>query len=43
MTINTDDMVMFGKSVSDEFLNLYRAGCLNEIDLDRIRENGLSD
>ncbi len=43
VTVNTDDMAMFGQSVSHEFLNLYKAGCLNEQELDRIRENGLSD
>ena len=43
VTVNTDDMVMFGQSVSHEFLNLYKAGCLNEKELDQIRENGLSD
>ncbi len=43
VTVNTDDMAMFGQSVSDEFLNLYKAGCLNERELDQIRENGLSD
>ena len=42
ITVNTDDIVMFGQSVSHEFLNLYKAGCLNEIELDQIRENGLS-
>jgi adenosine deaminase len=43
VTVNTDDMVMFGQSVSLEFLNLYKARCLNEKELDQIRENGLSD
>jgi adenosine deaminase len=43
VTVNTDDMAMFGQSVSDEFLNLYKAGCLNARELDQIRENGLSD
>jgi adenosine deaminase len=43
VTVNTDDMAMFGQSVSHEFLNLYKAGCLNEKELDQIRENGLSD
>jgi adenosine deaminase len=43
VTVNTDDMAMFGQSVSNEFLNLYKAGCLNERELDQIRENGLSD
>jgi adenosine deaminase len=43
VTVNTDDMIVFGQSVSEEFLNLYRSGCLNEMELDQIRENGLSD
>jgi adenosine deaminase len=43
VTVNTDDMAMFGQSVSHEFLNLYKAGCLDEKELDQIREHGLSD
>jgi len=43
VTVNTDDMAMFGQSVSHEFPNLYRAGCLNEKELDQIRENPLTD
>jgi adenosine deaminase len=43
VTVNTDDMAVFGQSVSDEFLNLYKSGCLNENELDQIREAGLSD
>ncbi len=43
VTVNTDDMAMFGQSVSHEFLNLYKAGCLDEKELDQIRENGLAD
>lgn len=43
VTVNTDDMAMFGQSVSHEFLNLFRAGCLNERELDQIREEGLSE
>jgi adenosine deaminase len=43
VTVNTDDMAMFGQSVSDELLNLYEAGCLDEKKLDQIREYGLSD
>jgi adenosine deaminase len=43
VTINTDDMLMFGASVSDEFLNLYRAGCLTADELEQIRLNGLRD
>ncbi len=37
------DVAMFGQSVSHKFLNLYKAGCLNEKEIDQIRENGLSD
>jgi adenosine deaminase len=43
VTINTDDILMFGQSVSDEFLNLYRAGLFSAAELDRIRQNGLTD
>lgn len=43
VTINTDDVLMFGQSVSDEFLNLYRAGLFSAAELDQIRLNGLSD
>jgi hypothetical protein len=37
------DVLMFGQSVSDEFLNLYRAGLFSAAELDQIRQNGLSD
>ena len=43
VTVNTDDVLMFGQSVSDEFLNLYRAGLFSAAELDEIRLNGLSD
>ena len=43
VTVNTDDVLMFGQSVSDEFLNLYRAGLFNAAELDLIRQNGLID
>jgi adenosine deaminase len=43
VTVNTDDVLAFGQSVSDEFLNLYRAGLLSAVELDDIRQNGLSD
>ncbi len=41
VTVNTDDMLVFGQSVSAEFLNLFRAGCLDAFALDEIRRNGL--
>ena len=37
VTINTDDQLVFGKSASEEYLNLYRAGALDAEALDRIR------
>jgi adenosine deaminase len=43
VTVNTDDVLAFGQSVSDEFLNLYRAGVFTGEELDRIRMEGLSD
>lgn len=42
VTINTDDLLIFNQSVSQEFLNLYSAGILNAMELDTIRLNGLS-
>jgi adenosine deaminase len=43
VTVNTDDALVFGQSVSAEFLALYRAGTLSAAELDRIRIEGLSD
>jgi adenosine deaminase len=43
VTVNTDDVLAFGQSVSEEFLNLYREGVLSTAELDQIRQNGLSD
>jgi len=42
VTINTDDMLIFNQSVSEEFLNIYNAGVFNSTELDEIRRNGLS-
>lgn len=41
VTINTDDLMIFGQSVSEEYLNLYRAGVLSAEELDDIRERAL--
>ncbi|HPB26387.1 MAG TPA: hypothetical protein PLB59_08985 [Bacteroidales bacterium] len=41
VTINTDDLMVFNQSVSQEYLNLYRAGVLGIGALDEIRQNGL--
>ena len=42
VTINTDDMIIFDQSVSQEFFNLYNAGLFNANELNEIRQNGLS-
>ena len=43
VTVNTDDALVFGPSVSEEFLGLYRAGVFRAEELDEIRLNGLTD
>jgi adenosine deaminase len=43
VTINTDDALVFGRSVSEEFLALRRCGLFTSSELDAIRINGLSD
>ena len=42
VTINTDDLMIFGQSVSEEYLNLYREGVFTIDELDLIRLNGLN-
>lgn len=41
VTINTDDMLIFDQSVSQEFLNLYQAGRFDAEELNAIRKTGL--
>lgn len=41
VTINSDDILVFGQSVSSEYLNLYEAGVFNAEELNIIRKNGL--
>jgi adenosine deaminase len=43
VTVNTDDALIFGCSVSGEFLALHRAGLFTAKELDEIRLNGLED
>jgi adenosine deaminase len=43
VTINTDDALVFGCSVSQEFLSLYSGGVLSAAELDQMRVNGLTD
>jgi len=42
VTINTDDLLVFGNSVSEEYMDLYREGVFSAEELDQIRQNGLS-
>ena len=37
VTLNTDDLMIFGQTVSDEYLNLYRSGAFTADQLDGIR------
>lgn len=41
VTINTDDVLIFDQGVSEEFLNLYRAGLFSAFELNEIREYSL--
>lgn len=41
VTINTDDLTIFGQSVSQEYLLLYSTGLLTDAELDAIRLEGL--
>jgi adenosine deaminase len=43
VTVNTDDVLVFGKGVSEEFLGLYQANVFDADELDLIRQAGLSD
>ena len=41
VTINTDDLLIFNQSVSQEFMNIYQAGLMTAEELDSIRLTGL--
>ncbi len=41
VTINTDDLLIFNQSVSQEYLNLFAAGLMSAEELDHIRLTGL--
>jgi adenosine deaminase len=43
VTINTDDLLIFNATVSQEYLNLYKAGTLTAEELDIIRKTGLGN
>jgi adenosine deaminase len=41
VTVNTDDLTIFGQSVSEEYLLLYLCGLMTDAELDAIRLEGL--
>jgi adenosine deaminase len=43
VSINTDDKTIFGKTVTDEYLGLFKAGTLEAKELDKIRMDSLKD
>ncbi len=43
VTINTDDLMIFGQSVSEEYRNLYQAGVFSAQELDNIRRASLTN
>jgi len=43
VTVNTDDVLVFGQGVSEEFLSLYQARVFDPEELDAIRLAGLSE
>ena len=42
VTINTDDVMLFNKGNSEQYLKLFRCGLFSSGELDEIRMNGLS-
>ena len=43
ITVNSDDMLIFNQSVSQEYFNLYQCGLMTAEELDKIRKTGLAD
>lgn len=43
VTVNTDDVLMFGSGVSGEYIPLHKAGVFSAAELNQIRLNGLTD
>ncbi len=41
VTVNTDDLLIFNQSVSQEYLNLFNAKLMTAAELNQIRETGL--
>jgi adenosine deaminase len=43
VTINTDDALVFGDGVSEQYLKLKRNGVFTDNEIDYIRKNGLPE
>jgi len=43
VTVNTDDVLLFGSSLSQEFLALFQAGVMSATELDAVRLEGLRE
>ncbi len=43
VTVNSDDIMVFNQTVSDEFITLYNNGVFTAKELDEIRRNGLGE
>jgi adenosine deaminase len=43
VSVNTDDVLVFGAALSDEFLKLYEAGVFSAAELDALRLDALAD
>lgn len=43
VTINTDDLLIFNQSVSEEYMNLHKSGLMTPEELNVIRETGLNN
>lgn len=43
VTINTDDLLIFNQTASQEYLNLFKAGLITADELNDIRETGLAE
>ena len=41
VTVNSDDLIIFNASVSQEYMNLYCAGLMTAEELNIVRETGL--
>lgn len=43
VTVNTDDLLIFNQTVSQEYLNLFKASLMTAEELNDIRETGLNE